>query len=109
MYLPHHLLEGIRTVWHYLVDSATYMDRYEILYDTIKKFVEVESMTTRFEIAVTKGQATMVLAAIEKKFKQIPMEIEESVLAMSDPIALKSLLEHAIDSNTLDEFAEALK
>jgi len=65
-------------------------------------------MPTMIEKAVVQDRAKMVLAALEKKFKQIPMKIEESVLAMSDPIALKSLLEHAIDSNTLDEFAEAL-
>jgi len=28
---------------------------------------------------------------------------------MSDPIALKSLLEHAIDSETIDAFAEFLE
>ena len=99
----------IRTVWHYLVWSATYMEeRYEILFETINKVVEVDAMPTMIEKAVVQDRAKMVLAALEKKFKQIPMKIEESVLAMSDPIALKSLLEHAIDSNTLDEFAEAL-
>ena len=50
----------------------------------------------------------MVLKALRRKFKMVPPEIEEVVLAMSDPVALESLLEHAIDSNTLDEFAKAL-
>ena len=35
-------------------------------------------------------------------------EMEEAVLARTDPIALKSLLEHVFDSDTLDDFAEAL-
>jgi hypothetical protein len=51
----------------------------------------------------------MVLKAIRRKFKQVPQEIEDAVLAMSDPIALESLLEHAIDSDTLGKFATALK
>ena len=99
----------IRTVWHYLVNSATYMEQdYNILYETINSIVEVESMPTMIEKAVATGKAEMVLDAVRKKFKQIPPEIEESVLSMSDPIALKSLLEHVFDSETLDEFAEAL-
>jgi hypothetical protein len=50
----------------------------------------------------------MVLKALQKKFKKIPKSIERSILAMSDLIALESLLEHVFDSNTLDEFAAAL-
>jgi hypothetical protein len=50
----------------------------------------------------------MVLTALRKKFKQIPKDIEEAVLAISDPIALESLLEHVFNSDTLDEFAEGL-
>ncbi|MCL2710658.1 MAG: hypothetical protein FWE95_07240 [Planctomycetaceae bacterium] len=50
----------------------------------------------------------MVLKVLRRKFKQIPKEIEETVLGMSDPIALESLMEHAIDSESLEEFATAL-
>ena len=108
----------IRTVWHYLVSSAKHMRRdYENLFSTIKNVVEVETMPTMLEIwkaeGKTEGKAeagrNMVLKALRRKFKQVPQEIEESVLSMSDPIALESLLEHAIDSETLDEFAEALR
>jgi hypothetical protein len=99
----------IRTVWHYLVYSATYSERdYGILYEIINKIVEVESMPTMIEKAeargVAKGKAEMVLKALHKKFKNVPPKIEESVLGMSDPIALESLLEHVFDSNTLEEF-----
>ena len=62
--------------------------------------------------AVVKTKAetgqNMVLKALRKKFEQIPPEIEETVLSMSDPIALESLLEHVIDSSTLDEFTTML-
>ena len=50
----------------------------------------------------------MVLKALRTKFKKVPKHIEQAVLAKSDPIALESLLVHAIDSDTLDDFAEGL-
>ena len=99
----------VRTVWHYLVCSATHMERYEELFEIINNVVEVESMPTMLEKAKTEGKAEMVLTALRKKFEHVPQEIEESVLAMSDPIALASLLEYVFDSDTLGEFAMALK
>jgi len=44
------------------------MERYEILYETIKKVVEVESMTTRLEKTESTGRAKMALKALRKKF-----------------------------------------
>jgi hypothetical protein len=108
----------IRTVWHYLVYSATYTERdYGILHEIINSIVEVETMPTMLERRKAEWQAdakaetgqNMVLTALRKKFKNVPKEIEEAVLSMSDPIALASLLEHVFDSDTLDEFAEVLK
>ena len=55
-----------------------------------------------------KAGRNMVLKALRKKFKKVPKHIEAAVLAMSDPIALESVLEHVFDSNTLDEFATVL-
>jgi len=99
----------IRTVWHYLVNSATYMEQdYNILYETINSIVEVESMPTMLEKAEVKGKAEMVLKALRKKFENVPPEIEEAVLARTDAVALESLLEHVFDSKTLDEFATML-
>ena len=51
----------------------------------------------------------MVLKALRAKFKRVPKDIERSVLGMSDPIALESLLEQAIQSDTLAEFAEVFR
>jgi hypothetical protein len=51
----------------------------------------------------------LVLTALRTKFKKVPKDIERSVLAMSDSIALESLLVQAIHSDTLDEFAEAIR
>jgi hypothetical protein len=56
-----------------------------------------------------KAGRNMVLTVLRKKFEKVPKAIEDAVLAMSDPIALESMHEHAIDSNTLDEFATVLK
>jgi hypothetical protein len=55
------------------------------------------------------GKAEAVLTVLRRKFKKVPKGIETEILAMSDPIALESLLVHAIDSSTLDEFATVLK
>jgi hypothetical protein len=55
-----------------------------------------------------KAGRNLVLKGLRKKFKKVPKEIERSILAMSDPIALESMLEHVFDSNTLDEFAAML-
>jgi len=49
-----------------------------------------------------------VLNALRTKFKRVPKDIETAILSMSDPIALESLHAQAIQSDTLDEFAEGL-
>jgi hypothetical protein len=111
------LQDIVRMIWYYFATSAKHMEHdCSILYDTIKKIVEVKSMPTMIENAKAegemkgevRGQAKMVLTALRRKFKSIPQEIETAVLSRTDSIALESLLEHAIDSNTLDEFATML-
>ena len=57
---------------------------------------------------VVKGKAEMVLNALRTRFKRIPKNIEKTILAMTDSIALESLHAQAIQSGTLDEFAEGL-
>jgi hypothetical protein len=110
----------VRAVWCYLVSSAKYMEGYEELQGIVKSVVEVEAMPTMLEKwsaerkaewqaeAVVKDRAEMILKTLRRRFNSVPHGIEESVLAMSDPIALESVLEHAIDSKTLDEFATVL-
>jgi hypothetical protein len=104
------LKDAVRMVWYYFATSAKHMDHdYTVLYDTINKIVEVEPMSTMIEKAVVEDRAKMVLAALRTKFETVPKGIEGAVYAMSDPIALESLLVQVFHSNTLDEFAEALK
>jgi predicted transposase YdaD len=80
-----------------------------------KKEAEKMAMSTAQELILegkAEGKAeagrNMVLRLLRKKFREVPKEIEKAVLAMSDPIALESLLDHADDSKTLGDFATAL-
>ncbi|MDR0610299.1 MAG: Rpn family recombination-promoting nuclease/putative transposase [Planctomycetaceae bacterium] len=73
-------------------------------------------ITTIFDEIRAEGKAegtiacqNMVLAALRKKFKTIPVPIESAIRKMSDPIALESLISDVIESQTLDEFENALR
>ena len=74
-------------------------------------FEEREEIGEARGIAKGKVEAgrNMVLKALRAKFKKVPKVVEKAVLAMSDPIALESLLEHVFHCDTLDEFATALR
>ena len=60
-------------------------------------------------IGRAEGKAEAVLLVLRAKFKRIPKEIEEAIRQMTDLIALESLLVHTVHSETLEEFAAALK
>jgi hypothetical protein len=85
--------------------------------ETIFKGKEKAMIKTIFEereaIGEARGEAnrgrSMVLTALRTKFKRVPKDIEKTILSMSDPIALESLLAQAIQSETMDEFAESLR
>jgi len=55
------------------------------------------------------GKTETVLATLRAKFPRIPKGIEKAIRQMTDPTALDSLAAHVIHSETLDEFATALK
>ena len=63
----------------------------------------------RAEAKVAGAKAGTVLMLLRTKFKKIPKEIEKTIRQMSDPIALDSLAAHVLHSETLDDFATALK
>ena len=103
----------IRATWVYLTSNAEYFHQnVDALLGTFKEVIGEEVMSTMIEVWKTEGEVrkgrNMVLVALRKKFGLVPAEIEEAVLVMSDSIALESLLEHVIDSNTLEEFSESL-
>jgi hypothetical protein len=60
-------------------------------------------------IGEAKGKAESVLTVLRNRFKRIPKNVEKAVTSMSDSIALESLLEHALHSDTMEEFAETLR
>ena len=66
----------------------------------------------REEIAEARGEVKTwrkaVASALRGKFGKVPQEIEKMVQAMSDPIALESLVVRVGQCDTLDEFAEGL-
>jgi len=112
----------VRTVWHYLVYSATYTERdYGILHEIINSIVEVETMPTTFEKwsaerksvwqadAVVKDRAEMILKILQARFNKVPNETEKTIRQMTDPIALDSWAVQAATCQSMDEFAEALK
>ena len=111
----------IRATWVYLTNNAKHLKQnFEILLGTFEEVVGEKVMSTMVEIWKAEGKVegraegkaeagrSLVLTALQKKFKKVPNEIEAAVLAMSDPIALKSVLEHVFDCDTLEEFATIL-
>ena len=60
-----------------------------------------------------KGEAragrNMVLAVLRARFKRVPKDVEQAILAVTDLIALESWAAQAATCDTLDEFAEALR
>jgi hypothetical protein len=50
----------------------------------------------------------LVLRALRTKFKTVPEDIERAINQKNDPIVLESLLEQAVGSSTLEDFADGL-
>ena len=50
-----------------------------------------------------------VLTILETRFSKVSQDIEKMVRAMTDSIALESLVEHAKTCQSLSEFVESLK
>jgi len=57
----------------------------------------------------TKAKAELLLAIIREKFSRVPKETEQTILAMTDPVALQSWAVQASMCQSLDEFTEALR
>jgi hypothetical protein len=109
----------IRATWYYLAGNARYLREDPSALSGIfrEAIIGEHDMRTLVEMWKAEGRAegeanrgrSMVLKALRMKFKQVPKDIEKMIVQMSDPIALESLLEQAIQSDTLEEFAEVLK
>ena len=108
------LQEVLRMTWYYATASGRHMEHdYEILYNSIKQIVEVESMPTMLEKwtadAVAKTKAEAVFVILRARFNQVPEDIENMVRQISDSIALDSWAAQAATCQSLDEFAEMLE
>ena len=68
---------------------------------------------TKAAEAVEKTRTEMgrdyILSILREKFNRIPNDTEQAILAMNDPIALKSWAVQASMSQTLDDFVAALR
>jgi hypothetical protein len=98
---------------HRRLDAAKVNEALKPLFQEKERTIMIKSCFDEMRdegIAIGEAKAgrNLVLQALRKKFMKVPKKIEKAVLAMSDPIALESVLEHVIDSDTLDEFATVL-
>ena len=90
------------------IDEATWNKALHPIFKGKERAMIKTIFEEKVDEGIAIGKAEMVLTALRKKFKKVPKQIEQAVLAMSDPIALESVLEHVFDSNTLEEFATIL-
>ena len=56
-----------------------------------------------------RGKAETVLTVLRARFKKVPKEVEKSIRAMTDSIALESWAATAATCATMDEFADMLE
>ena len=106
----------IRFLWYYLVSSARHMSKRELLTVTeaVKKVIGEKQMPTILEQLIDEGEVRgaakgKMLAILEMRFNKVPQEIECTIRSMTDPIALESLVVHAKNCQSLEEFAETIR
>ena len=104
----------IRATWIYLNTNAEYLHHnIEALLGTFTEVIGEEEMTTMIEVWEARGEAKAgrdyILAILREKFNCIPTDTEQAILAMSDPIALKSWAVQAATCYSIEEFSEAVK
>ncbi|MDR2705088.1 MAG: Rpn family recombination-promoting nuclease/putative transposase [Planctomycetaceae bacterium] len=75
---------------------------------TIKKGILQEGFENGFENGELKGLVKGILYLLNDKFGQVPQDIVDSLNQRTDEIALKSLLIHAANCSSLDEFVADL-
>jgi hypothetical protein len=97
-----------------LVNNAEHLRRdLDAMLGTFKEILGEKDMPTMVEIwkaeEKTNTGREMVLTVLRARFMNIPNEVEEAILTISDPTALKSWAAHAATCQTISEFAEALK
>jgi hypothetical protein len=56
-----------------------------------------------------RGKAETLLKILRARFKRVPKDVEKTIRAMTDPIALDSWAVHAATCSSMDDFAKALR
>jgi len=76
-------------------------------------FKEEIMIKTIFEEKYIEGQVDygreVLLKILRKKFNKVPRDVEKTIRKMNDPVALDSYAEHALDCQTMTEFAQAVR
>ena len=57
---------------------------------------------------IKKGREVL-LKILRKKFNKVPRDVENTISKMTDPVALDSWAEHALDCQSMAEFAKAVR
>ncbi|MDR3111322.1 MAG: Rpn family recombination-promoting nuclease/putative transposase [Planctomycetaceae bacterium] len=113
--------QEMRDDLYYALTSASHfsVDDYSRMVNHIND-ERIMSMTSAIDELYAKGEAKgrvegrveggikSVLTVLRKRFTIIPQDIENAVSAMTDPIALLSLVSDAVVCESLDEFRNAL-
>jgi len=58
---------------------------------------------------VVKNGREVLLKILRKKFQKIPKDVENKISKMTDPVALDSWAEHALDCQSMAEFSQAVR
>ena len=82
--------------------------------NAVEKIIGEKNMSMIIEMFKAEGVAEgvakgKILATLKLRFHNVSQEVENAIRSMTDLVALESLLVHAENCGSLDEFAEALK
>jgi len=66
-------------------------------------------LTAAKEEGKAEGKAETLLKILRKRFNKIPRDVESTICKMSDPVALDSWAEHALDCQSMADFTQAIR
>jgi len=110
----------IRILWYYFVSYAKKQSPQEVkaVSDTVTKIIGEKEMSTVLEMFKAEGKAEGIAegeakgeirAILRLRFREVPLEIKDAIQSMTDLVALQSLVVHAENCMSLEEFAEAIR
>jgi len=109
----------IRILWWYFVKNARKESHQGIMTvtETVKKMIGENEMSMVLEMLKAEGKAEgkaetgreILLKILRKRFNKVPRDVESTIRKMSDPVALDSWAEHALDCQSMTDFAQAIR